>query len=222
MAYPGRRARGNLNPSRIIYNAGITLAGIPEHAHEYRLGSRSALDWLVDRYQVRTDKKSGIVNDPNDWCAEQSNPRYILDLIKRVTTVSVKTVEIVRNLPYLRFDGGTVSPDNVMIFTDDWPYVPALPVDPETFQRLADQWEEETIYLSNFRQIAQHPAYREILEMGFGAVPLIFERLKEGGWRWFSALRAITSADPVPPPDRGNVPAMKKAWLEWGRRNGYA
>ena len=97
MTYAGRRA--NPDKSRIIYNAGITLAGIPEAAHEYQLGSRSALDWLIDRYQVRTHKASGITNDPNDWCAEHDNPRYILDLVKRVTTVSVRTVEIVKALP---------------------------------------------------------------------------------------------------------------------------
>ena len=97
MSYGGRRP--NLDTTRIIYNAGITLAGIPAEAHEYRLGSRSALDWLIDRYQVRTHNASGIVNDPNDWCAEQGNPRYILDLVKRITTVSVRTVEIVRGLP---------------------------------------------------------------------------------------------------------------------------
>ena len=97
MSYAGRRP--HLDKSRMIYNAGITLAGIPAVAHEYQLGSRSALDWLIDRYQVRTHKASGIVNDPNDWCAEQGQPRYILDLVKRVTTVSVRTVEIVRSLP---------------------------------------------------------------------------------------------------------------------------
>ena len=97
MSYAGRRP--HLDKSRIIYNAGTTLAGIPAAAHEYQLGSRSALDWLLDRYQVRTHKTSGIVNDPNDWCAEHDNPRYILDLVKRITTVSVRTVEIVRSLP---------------------------------------------------------------------------------------------------------------------------
>ena len=220
MAYPGRRP--NLDPTRIIYNAGVTLAGIPAHAHEYRLGSRSALDWLIDRYRVTKHKASGIVNDPNDWCAEHDNPRYILDLIKRVTTVSVKTVEIVRNLPYLPFDAGAVSPAAVEIASDEWPYVPALSVDPETFQRLADQWEDETTYLSNPHQIAQHPAYQEILGMGSGAVPLILERLRDRGGRWFSTLQKMTAADPVPPQDRGNVPAMTAAWLEWGLRNGYA
>ena len=98
MSYAGR---GGADKSTIIYNAGITLSGIPEKAQQYRLGSRSALDWLIDRYLVKTDKASGIVNDPNDWAAEQGNPRYILDLVKRVTAVSVKTVDIVAGLPGL-------------------------------------------------------------------------------------------------------------------------
>jgi len=85
----------------IIYNSGITVSGIPEEAQEYMLGSRSALDWIVERYQVKTDKASGIVNDPNDWADEQGNPRYILDLIARITTVSVETVKIVNSLPPL-------------------------------------------------------------------------------------------------------------------------
>ena len=99
MKYAGKRPK--LDTSTIIYNAGISLKGIPDIAHEYKLGTRSALDWLIDRYQIRTHNKSGIVNDPNDWAAEAGEPRYILDLIKRVTTVSVRTVEIVRGLPEL-------------------------------------------------------------------------------------------------------------------------
>ena len=71
--------------SMIVYNDWITLAGIPDEAHEYIVGPRSALAWLLDRYQVKTDKESGIVNDPNDWGAEIGNPRYIIDLVKRVT-----------------------------------------------------------------------------------------------------------------------------------------
>ena len=65
------------------------------------LGSRSGLEWLIDRYQVRTDKDSGIVNDPNDWCREHDDPRYIIDLVKRVTRVSVETMRIIRSLPEL-------------------------------------------------------------------------------------------------------------------------
>ena len=87
--------------SIIVYNDWITLAGIPDEAHEYVVGPRSALEWLLDRYRVTTDKTSGIVNDPNDWGAEIGNPRYIIDLVKRVTTVSVETMAIVRALPTL-------------------------------------------------------------------------------------------------------------------------
>jgi len=85
----------------LIYNSHITLGDIPAEAHEYMLGSRSALEWLIDRYQVKTDKASGIVNDPNDWAREHNDPRYIIDLVKRVTRVSVETVRIVKTLPEL-------------------------------------------------------------------------------------------------------------------------
>lgn len=85
----------------VIYNRSITVSGIPEEAHEYMLGSRSAIDWIIERYQVKTDKASGIVNDPNDWAEEQGNPRYILDLLARIVTVSVETVKIVKSLPPL-------------------------------------------------------------------------------------------------------------------------
>ncbi|WP_430868319.1 DEAD/DEAH box helicase [Demequina aurantiaca] len=86
----------------IVYNHAITVSGIPEEAQRYMLGSRSGLDWIIDRYQVKTDKPSGIVNDPNDWSREVGNPRYILDLIAKVTTVSVETMRIVDSLPPLR------------------------------------------------------------------------------------------------------------------------
>ena len=91
--------------SAIIYNDWITLAGIPDEAHEYVVGPRSALEWLLDRYRVTTDKASGIVNDPNDWGAEIGEPRYVIDLVKRVTTVSVETISIVRALPQLEGGG---------------------------------------------------------------------------------------------------------------------
>ncbi len=88
--------------SRIVYNDWITLAGIPDEAHDYVVGPRSALAWLIDRYQVKTDKASGIVNDVNDWGLERGEPRYVLDLVKRIVTVSVETMRIVRGLPELR------------------------------------------------------------------------------------------------------------------------
>ena len=105
MKYAGKRPQ--LDRSTILYNAGITLTGIPAEAHEYRLGSRSAIDWLIKRYQVKTDRKSGITNDVNDWAVEINQPRYILKLIKRITTVSMKTVNIVKGLPELPYKNGT-------------------------------------------------------------------------------------------------------------------
>lgn len=96
--------------STIIYNSQITLVGIPEEAYRYMLGSRSAIEWIMDRYRVKTDKPSGIVNDPNDWSREVEDPRYIVDLLARIVTVSLETMKIVDALPPLdiRADqGGT-------------------------------------------------------------------------------------------------------------------
>ena len=68
---------------------------------DYMLSGKAALYWIVDRYQISRDRESGIVNDPNDY---SEDPRYILDLVKRIVTVSVKTLEIIRELPSLTFD----------------------------------------------------------------------------------------------------------------------
>ena len=87
--------------STVVYNSRITLSGIPEDAHRYRLGSRSAIEWVVDRYRVTTDTTSDIVNDPNDWSREVGDPRYVLDLLARIVTVSVETMKIVDALPPL-------------------------------------------------------------------------------------------------------------------------
>ena len=83
--------------TQLKYNDFLTLDGIPAEVYDYRLGTRSALEWVVDQYRVKTDKRSGIVNDPN----RETEPRYIVDLIARVITVSLETVEIVKNLPTL-------------------------------------------------------------------------------------------------------------------------
>lgn len=84
--------------TKLIYNPKVTITGIPEDAERYTLGSRSALAWIIDRYQVKIDKPSGIKNDPNDWCDEHDDPRYIVDLIAKVTTVAVETMKIVDGL----------------------------------------------------------------------------------------------------------------------------
>ena len=96
----------DLDRSRLRYNDYLTLSGIPPKAHEYVLGTRSGIDWIIDRYYIKTDKASGIVNDPNQWGLDRGDPRYIVDLIKRVVTVSVRTVEIVEGLPSLE---GTIA-----------------------------------------------------------------------------------------------------------------
>jgi predicted helicase len=65
------------------------------------LGSRSAIEWIIDRYWVKTDKASGIANDPNDWSREVGDPRYIVDLLARIVTVSLETIRMVGSLPPL-------------------------------------------------------------------------------------------------------------------------
>lgn len=84
--------------TKLIYNKDVTISEIPAEADEYMLGSRSALAWIIDRYQVKKDKASGIVNDPNDWADEVGNPRYIVELIGRVTRVAMETVRVVEGI----------------------------------------------------------------------------------------------------------------------------
>ena len=85
---------------------GMTLRNIPLEAYDYVVNGRSAIGWLMDRYQVKKDKASGIVNDPNDY---SDDPRYIVNLVERVVTVSVGTMEIVRQLPALNEKGQTAN-----------------------------------------------------------------------------------------------------------------
>ena len=91
-------------PDTLILNPNLTVTGIPEEAYRYQLGSRSAIEWIIRQYQVTTDKASGIVNDPNEWGIEHGNPRYILDLLQKVITVSVRTGEVTDGLPSLASD----------------------------------------------------------------------------------------------------------------------
>ena len=87
--------------TRIIYNSKVTLAGIPLDAYDYVVNGKPALEWVMERYQITVDKSSGIKNDPNDWCREHGDPRYIIDLLKRVARVSIETNRIVDSLPQL-------------------------------------------------------------------------------------------------------------------------
>lgn len=86
--------RNKKDPTQLIVNDFLTLTGIPANVDEYKLGNRSALDWVVDQYQISTDKRSGITNDPN----REDDPMYIVRLIKKVVTVSVETSLLIQQL----------------------------------------------------------------------------------------------------------------------------
>jgi predicted helicase len=103
MGWARRRVDGKLTDDKttLVYNNRISVTGIPSEALEYIVNGKSALEWVMERYQVTTDKDSGIVNDPNDWAAEHNDPAYIFNLVKRIVRVSIETVRIVRALPPL-------------------------------------------------------------------------------------------------------------------------
>ena len=88
----------------ILYNSAITITSIPARAYDYVVNGKSAIEWVMERYQVTTHKESGITNDPNDWAEEVGNPRYILDLLLSIVNVSLKTIEIVEGLPRVTFE----------------------------------------------------------------------------------------------------------------------
>lgn len=93
--------------STIVYNSGITISGIPLEAYDYVVNGKSPIDWAIERYQVTTNKDSGIVNDPNKFLEESGNKRYIVDLIPKLVTVSMETLAIVSRLPRLEFPSST-------------------------------------------------------------------------------------------------------------------
>lgn len=105
-------------------------------------------------------------------------------------------------------------------FVDSADAVDLQPSDRARFTELADQWEQETVLLSDSTQAVAHPAHRQIVSMGEPVVPLILERMRSQGGHWFQALGEITGAAPVAPGARGDVVAMQQAWLDWGGRNG--
>ncbi len=84
-----------VDKSVLVYNERLTFRGIPEIAHRYVVNGRSPLEWMIDRYQVKTDPASGIVNDPNTY---SDDPLYIANLVRRLVTVSVETMKIVDSL----------------------------------------------------------------------------------------------------------------------------
>ena len=122
-----KAGRESQDRSKIIYNPFITLADIPEEAYQYQVNGKSAIEWVMERYQIKTNKDSGILNDPNQYSPIAKNstqdnfdldskpdptqdnfeldskpdPKYILSLLKKVITVSVQSVHLIKKLPPL-------------------------------------------------------------------------------------------------------------------------
>ena len=87
----------------IIFNSDIKIKNIPLEAYNYQVNGKSAIEWIMERYAITVDKDSQIENNPNLWCEENKNPRYILDLLLSVISLSVRTNELVKKLPRIKF-----------------------------------------------------------------------------------------------------------------------
>ncbi|WP_216092688.1 type ISP restriction/modification enzyme [Candidatus Marithrix sp. Canyon 246] len=89
------KMRLSKDKKKLIYNDFLTLDGIPKEVFDYKLGNRSALNWVIEQYRVKVDKRSGIVNDPN----REDDETYILEMVKKIITVSLETIKVVEDLP---------------------------------------------------------------------------------------------------------------------------
>lgn len=95
-----KKMKLSADKTQLVYNEAITFTGIPKEVYEYKLGNRSALEWIVDQYQVTTDPRSGITQDPNDFDGDE---RYIFNLIGRIVAVSLETVKLTNELSALPY-----------------------------------------------------------------------------------------------------------------------
>ena len=98
-----KKMRLSKDKTTLNYNEYITIKNIPPRSFEYVVNGRSPLEWIIERYQIKIDSASGIENNPNDWCLEHGDEKYILKLILSSMTVAIKTLEIVENLPDVEF-----------------------------------------------------------------------------------------------------------------------
>src|SRR5688572_16795139 len=106
------------------------------------------------------------------------------------------------------------------------PVKPAPPAEREEsfearFRRLAEAWDKETAHLSSMSAASRHPAYQEIVRLGPSVVPLLLRDMEANHTHWFTALRELTGANPVPETVAGNIPGMVRAWLDWAGAKGY-
>ena len=93
------------------------------------------------------------------------------------------------------------------------------PADRAEFERLADEWLELRPRGVDVAQMIRHPAYQAIIDIGTDAVPWLLERLAQRPDHWFHALNQITNAQPVQPEHRGNIKAMARDWIAWGKQH---
>lgn len=146
----------------IIYNDYITIRHIPAEAYDYIVNGKSAIEWLMERYAITIDKKSGIKNDPNDWSREHENPSYIFDLLCSIVNVSVKTMEIVGKLPKISFNGAEVSIDIAGRMSE---------ISDSAQKELTIATEDNTLYL----QVKQEEFYHIVVEEAASLVRPITE-----------------------------------------------
>ena len=99
----GKRGKDK-DKSVIEYNQFITLRNIPLRAYDYVVNGKSAIEWIMERYCDKVDSKSGIRNDANQWGIEHGNPKYPLELLQSIITLSLKTLDIIDNLPKMKFE----------------------------------------------------------------------------------------------------------------------
>jgi hypothetical protein len=100
-------------------------------------------------------------------------------------------------------------------------YDAPVPEDKELFTRLASRWMDETVLESSVRNMTSHPDHMRIVGMGQRAVPLLLQAITSTPYHWDIALASITGKNPVPQDERGDMAKVSKAWLDWGRSNGY-
>ena len=91
----------------------------------------------------------------------------------------------------------------------------------QEFRELAEKWYMETLHLSSYWEVILHPAYQSIIGLGRGVIPFILHELKDFQAEWFWALQAITRVNPVTDEQVGKPSEMAKAWINWGKENGY-
>ncbi len=100
--------------------------------------------------------------------------------------------------------------------------VSSLVSDESDFYKLAQQWERERPHGADILEMVMHPSYQRIIGMGPDVVPLLLKELERKPGHWFWALHAITGANPVLPENQGKLKEMAKAWIDWGKKQGYS